>query len=107
MIHILVIRRNLIHYLPFLLPLMPDETVVNGCCRVRANADLRVVWVEVMPRIFTGNLSSSTYMIAKKIAQAALHWLSRGVISSGQHADRRGRLAHESAAHDSAVAASR
>lgn len=46
----------------------PEEGVVDADCRVHGIKGLRVVCAAVMPRVVTGNLSASTYMIAEKIA---------------------------------------
>lgn len=46
----------------------PRDGVVDAECRVHGLDGLRVVCAAVIPRIVTGNLSASTYMIAEKIA---------------------------------------
>ena len=48
--------------------LRPEEGVVDGACRVHGIDGRRVVCAAVMPRVVTGNLSATTYMIAEKIA---------------------------------------
>lgn len=48
----------------------PAEGVVDAECRVHGMNGLRVVCAAVMPRVVTGNLTASTYMIGEKIADA-------------------------------------
>ena len=48
----------------------PAEGVVDAACRVHGLRGLRVVCAAVMPRVVTGNLTATTYMIGEKIADA-------------------------------------
>lgn len=48
----------------------PADGVVDAQCRVHGLQGLRVVCAAVMPRVVTGNLTASTYMIGEKIADA-------------------------------------
>lgn len=48
----------------------PNQGVVDGEGRVHGLKGLRVVCAAIMPRVVTGNLTASTYMIGEKIADA-------------------------------------